>query len=196
MANVPGQLPFGLAPSPARVPITPTIGHAGLLRPPFGPPGLLTQPGQPGSRLPLPNPASGGALLPTPNQPTSVLPSHPLSLAAGLNATSIPQLTVPGPSSLAPGTAPNASAVPNPAFEPNRALLLQLVDPEIKLRSAEWISHKTPDGKVYYFSTKANKSVWEKPQALIDFDGKQCLLFSFFSSFNRRQLDIFQINSD
>ena len=167
MANVPGQLPFGLAPSPARVPITSmSIGNAGILRPPFGPPGLLAQPGQPGSRLPLSNP-SGSALLPTPNQPSSVLPNHPLSLP-------IPQLTVPGPlvnPSLAPGTAPNTSAVPNPAFEPNRALLLQLVDPEIKLRAAEWISHKTPDGKVYYFSTKQNKSVWEKPQALIDLDG-------------------------
>lgn len=175
MPNIPGQLPFNMGVSPsARFPITPgSVGHAGLLRPP----GLLGQPGQlgqPGSRLPLLNP-NGAALLPTPNQSASSLTNHPLSLAPSFHNPALPQMTVPGAllnPTLIPGTAPNASGLPNSALEPNRALLLQLVDPEIKLRATEWISHKTPDGKVYYFSNKTKKSVWEKPQALIDLDGE------------------------
>lgn len=143
-------------------------GSMGLLRPP----GLLGQPGQvPGSRLPLLNP-NGGALLPTPNQPASSLSNHPLSLPPGFHNPALSQMTLSAPT-LTPGTAPNVSDMPpNSSLEPNRALLLKSVDPDIKLRAAEWISHKTPEGKVYYFSSKTKKSVWEKPQPLIDLDGK------------------------
>lgn len=170
MPNMPGQLPFNLGPSSSgRFPMPAgSLGHAGLLRPP----GLLGQPGQgPGSRLPLLNP-NGAALLPTPNQPVSSLSKHPLSLPLGFHNPAIPQMTVPT-STLTPGIAPNVSDVPpNSSLEPNRVLLLKSVDPDIKLRAAEWISHKTPEGKVYYFSSKTKKSVWEKPQALIDLDGE------------------------
>lgn len=51
-----------------------------------------------------------------------------------------------------------------------QTLLLQ-VDNEIKLAASEWTEHVTPDGKSYYFSSKTNQSVWEKPKALITLEG-------------------------
>ena len=35
----------------------------------------------------------------------------------------------------------------------------------------EWCEYRSPDGKPYYFNVKSSSSVWEKPQALKDYDG-------------------------
>lgn len=44
--------------------------------------------------------------------------------------------------------------------------LLLKIDPELRLQAAEWNEYKTPDGKCYYFNSKTQLSVWEKPQIL------------------------------
>lgn len=39
-------------------------------------------------------------------------------------------------------------------------------------RAAEWSEYRAPDGRPYYYHLTNNESVWEKPQALKDLDGK------------------------
>ena len=43
---------------------------------------------------------------------------------------------------------------------------------------AEWSEHKNNDGKSYFYNTRTQESTWDKPQVLIDWDGK--FLFSLF----------------
>jgi YHS domain-containing protein len=52
-------------------------------------------------------------------------------------------------------------------------LLNVAIDPEIRMQASEWTEYKTPDGKAYYFSSKTQQSVWDKPKALVDLDGKR-----------------------
>lgn len=59
--------------------------------------------------------------------------------------------------------------------DPGKALLLS-VNPEIVQRAAEWTEFKAPDGKSYFFSNITKQSVWEKPQPLIDLEGKNRFL--------------------
>lgn len=47
---------------------------------------------------------------------------------------------------------------------------MMLVPPEIRMAAMEWMEYKTPQNKPYYFSTKTQQSVWEKPKALIDLE--------------------------
>ncbi|RWS06816.1 hypothetical protein B4U79_04823 [Dinothrombium tinctorium] len=61
-----------------------------------------------------------------------------------------------------PGITPNIDTRKQP--------LLLAVDPEIRMRAAEWMEYKTPDHKSYYYSTKTQQSVWDKPQAIIDLE--------------------------
>lgn len=49
--------------------------------------------------------------------------------------------------------------------------LLLKIDPELRLQAAEWNEYKTPDGKCYYFNSKTQLSVWEKPQILFKLEG-------------------------
>ena len=37
---------------------------------------------------------------------------------------------------------------------------------------SEWSEHKNPEGKCYYFNSRTQESVWEKPQILLDWDEK------------------------
>lgn len=46
-------------------------------------------------------------------------------------------------------------------------LFVKTKPPEV----AEWSEHKTMDGKSYYYNSRTLESVWEKPKALIDWDG-------------------------
>jgi len=39
-------------------------------------------------------------------------------------------------------------------------------------RVAEWTSHRSPDGRTYYYHAKRQESVWEKPQPFKDLEGK------------------------
>jgi len=58
-----------------------------------------------------------------------------------------------------------------PKIDANKQTLLLQIDNEIRLAAAEWTEHTTTDGKYYYFSSKTNQSVWEKPKALVTFEG-------------------------
>lgn len=51
----------------------------------------------------------------------------------------------------------------------NSQKMLQ-VPPEIRIAAMEWTEYKTPEGKAYYYSSKTQQSVWEKPKALIDLE--------------------------
>ena len=45
----------------------------------------------------------------------------------------------------------------------------------------EWSEHKAPDGRSYYFNAQVGESVWEKPAALKDFEGKKNVSVDFTS---------------
>jgi hypothetical protein len=45
----------------------------------------------------------------------------------------------------------------------------------------EWSEHKNTDGRSYYYNARTMESVWEKPQILIDWDGKH--IYAASSSF-------------
>ena len=95
-------------------------------------------------------PIPGQALMPT---PTGILPTGPTAswpLAAKV-ATSVP---------------------PHGNIDQAKASLLHLVPPDIVQRAAEWSEFKTPEGKSYFFSQLTKQSVWEKPKAMVDLDGK------------------------
>lgn len=49
------------------------------------------------------------------------------------------------------------------------AILAQL-DAELVASAMLWTEHRAPDGRLYYYNSKAGESVWEKPQALKDLD--------------------------
>lgn len=62
-----------------------------------------------------------------------------------------------------------------PAEDP--AILAQL-DSDLVASAMLWTEHRAPDGRIYYYNSKAGESVWERPQALKDlesmcFDGKK-----------------------
>lgn len=46
------------------------------------------------------------------------------------------------------------------------------LDPELVAQAAHWTEHKAPNGKNYYYNAKTQESVWDKPQAMKDLEGK------------------------
>ena len=46
------------------------------------------------------------------------------------------------------------------------------LDPELVAQAACWTEHKAPNGKNYYYNSKTQESVWDKPQAMKDLEGK------------------------
>ena len=50
-------------------------------------------------------------------------------------------------------------------------LLIFQTDPILLSQAMEWCEYRSPDGKPYYFNVKSSSSVWEKPQALRDYEG-------------------------
>ncbi|XP_043461407.1 transcription elongation regulator 1-like isoform X1 [Leptopilina heterotoma] len=54
-----------------------------------------------------------------------------------------------------------------PAEDP--AIIAQ-IDAELVAAAMLWTEHRAPDGRLYYYNSKAGESVWEKPQALKDFE--------------------------
>lgn len=88
--------------------------------------------------------------------------------------------TVPpfGPYGMPPAFPPWASQVPPmpmPNTDPSKQLLDLSIDPELRMQASEWTEYKTPDAKTYYFSSKTQQSVWDKPKALVDLDGKHII---------------------
>merc|ERR550519_1477685 len=39
-----------------------------------------------------------------------------------------------------------------------------------EVATCDWTEHTAPDGKKYYYNSKTQESVWEKPQELKDFE--------------------------
>lgn len=56
-----------------------------------------------------------------------------------------------------------------PAEDP--AILAQL-DSELVASAMIWTEHRAPDGRLYYYNSKAGESVWEKPQPLKDLESE------------------------
>lgn len=54
-----------------------------------------------------------------------------------------------------------------PAEDP--AIIAQ-IDGELVAAAMLWTEHRAPDGRLYYYNSKAGESVWEKPQVLKDFE--------------------------
>lgn len=52
----------------------------------------------------------------------------------------------------------------------NSQKMMLLVPAEVRIAAMEWMEYKTPEGKPYYFSTKTQQSVWQRPKALIDLE--------------------------
>ncbi|XP_046625933.1 transcription elongation regulator 1 isoform X1 [Neodiprion virginianus] len=48
--------------------------------------------------------------------------------------------------------------------------ILAQIDPELVALALVWTEHRAPDGRMYYYNTKAGESVWEKPQPMKDFE--------------------------
>lgn len=46
------------------------------------------------------------------------------------------------------------------------------LDPDLVAQAAHWTEHKAPNGKNYYYNSKTQESVWDKPQAMKDLEGK------------------------
>lgn len=69
-----------------------------------------------------------------------------------------------------------------PAEDP--AILAQL-DQELVASAMVWTEHRAPDGRLYYYNSKAGESVWEKPQALKDLEST-FLKYNFKHKFNMK----------
>lgn len=48
-----------------------------------------------------------------------------------------------------------------------------VIEPQVIARAAEWSEHRAPDGRPYYYHSGRGESVWEKPQAIRDLEGKK-----------------------
>lgn len=69
-----------------------------------------------------------------------------------------------------PWNMPNA----HPQEPPAKNLIIKpgVIDPAVIARAAEWSEHRAPDGRPYYYHAGRGESVWEKPQAIRDLEGK------------------------
>lgn len=64
---------------------------------------------------------------------------------------------------------------------------------------AEWSEHKNADGRVYYYNAKTMESTWDKPQVLIEWDGKNedgvfysiFLIFCFVFQHQSQQISLY-----
>lgn len=71
-----------------------------------------------------------------------------------------------------------------PAEDP--AILAQL-DQDLVASAMVWTEHRAPDGRLYYYNSKAGESVWEKPQALKDLESMP-LRYKFRSNVNMKKI--------
>lgn len=71
-----------------------------------------------------------------------------------------------------PTMQPNANSLITASAPASKMEDLAQIDPQIVAKASEWSEHKAPDGRPYYYNSKAGESVWEKPQALKDLESK------------------------
>ncbi|EEB14665.1 transcription elongation regulator, putative [Pediculus humanus corporis] len=69
-----------------------------------------------------------------------------------------------------PTMQPNANSLITASAPASKMEDLAQIDPQIVAKASEWSEHKAPDGRPYYYNSKAGESVWEKPQALKDLE--------------------------
>ncbi|CAG7703749.1 unnamed protein product [Allacma fusca] len=123
-----------------------------------GPPSLGPSPGMPppgGGGGPF-GPFGAGPIGPPPfGMPPPAFPPQPFAM-------------VPPPWGIPPGVPP-PTGVPPPVMQLEQLAVSQ-IDPKILGKALEWTEHTSPDGKTYFFNSKSQTSVWEKPAALVDFE--------------------------
>jgi len=125
------------------------------------PPGM---PGYPGAPPVVPIP--GGLGQPPPGFPPPGFVPPPFGMPPpGPIGHNFPM--VPPPWNLAGMPPPTGVPPPMVSVDP----VLALMDPQVVAKAFEWTEHSAPDGKSYYFHGKSQASVWEKPQALVEFTG-------------------------
>ncbi|KAH0560764.1 hypothetical protein KQX54_008169 [Cotesia glomerata] len=54
--------------------------------------------------------------------------------------------------------------------------ILAQLDQELVAAAMVWSEHRSPDGRLYYYNSKAGESVWEKPQPLKDLEAAKIAL--------------------
>lgn len=67
---------------------------------------------------------------------------------------------------------PMQQMAPTSAMPNEDPTILAQLDPEIVANAMVWTEHRAPDGRSYFYNSKAGESVWEKPQALNDLEGE------------------------
>ena len=50
--------------------------------------------------------------------------------------------------------------------------------------SSTYTEHDTPDGKKYYYSSKTNQSVWDKPKCLTEQAGMHIYIYNYIHCIN------------
>lgn len=53
-----------------------------------------------------------------------------------------------------------------------RRMYLTQVDADLRDRAVIWQEYKTPDQKLYYYNSKTLERTWNKPQVIVELDGK------------------------
>ncbi|XP_077259169.1 transcription elongation regulator 1 isoform X1 [Temnothorax americanus] len=66
--------------------------------------------------------------------------------------------------------------VMTPQAPPEDPAILAQLDSELVAAAMVWTEHRAPDGRFYYYNSKAGESVWEKPQALKDLENAKLTL--------------------
>ena len=61
--------------------------------------------------------------------------------------------------------------VPANSMQNEDPSIVAQIDSEIVANAIMWTEHRAPDGRSYFYNSKAGESVWERPQALKDFEG-------------------------
>lgn len=58
--------------------------------------------------------------------------------------------------------------------QPAKNLIVKpgVIEPQVIARAAEWSEHRAPDGRAYYYHAGRGESVWVKPQAIRDLEGR------------------------
>ncbi|KAL6429724.1 hypothetical protein ACFW04_007554 [Cataglyphis niger] len=63
-----------------------------------------------------------------------------------------------------------------PQVAPEDPAILAQLDADLVAAAMVWTEHRAPDGRLYYYNSKAGESVWEKPQPLKDLESAKLAL--------------------
>lgn len=68
-----------------------------------------------------------------------------------------------------------------PQVAPEDPAILAQLDADLVAAAMVWTEHRAPDGRLYYYNSKAGESVWEKPQPLKDLESMCNFLKSIYN---------------